>query len=407
MRLHPFSFALVLVCLTGCSDAVPGVEPLDGGGLSDVGVDVAADADAAPDAATDPSDSSAPEPIDTSSPSDATSAVDVADAESLDTVSPVDVFVEPDVAMDAQEEDVLADLPDPIDPGPLAWDEVSESVELEGGGLFPAKADLDIYLPEAEGKYPVVVFSHGFQLSPSDYSSYGEHLASWGYVAILPSYPGSLIAPRSHAQLRDDLSAIVDWIEAEPAALKGRADTTLVGLSGHSMGGKVSLLFAATDPRADAVFAIDPVDAGPPFAFNPGDYPSVAPELMPDITAPLGIVGETTNSTGGGFGGACAPAEDNFQQYYQAATSPAVEIDMLGANHMSFLDDPNCGFACSACPAGTDDTVLTRKLTQRMMIAFFEVQLKGDALMTPWFTDWETLEPGTFTLVSMQSKNGF
>ena len=298
-------------------------------------------------------------------------------------------------------------MEDPMDLGPFSWTTGSASIDLGGNGFFAQSAELEIYLPEADGIYPVVIFNHGFQLGPDDYKSYGEHLASWGMVAILPQYPGSLIAPRTHAELRNDLSAIIDWIEDEPAVLQGKADVSKLGLSGHSMGGKISLLFAATDDRASAVFAVDPVDAGPPFSFNPNDYPSVTPELMPDVTAVLAIVGETTNGSGGGFGGACAPADENFQQYYQAATSPAIEVDMLGANHMSFLDNPNCGFACNACPGGTDDPTQTRKLTQRIMIAFFARELADDASMIGWLTDWGNADPATSDLVAIQSKNGF
>ena len=49
----------------------------------------------------------------------------------------------------------------------------------------------------------------------------------------------------------------------------------------------------------------------------------------------------------------------------------SVEIDFIGASHMSFLDNPNCGLDCSVCPAGTDDPTTTRILTQGFMVAFF------------------------------------
>jgi predicted dienelactone hydrolase len=289
--------------------------------------------------------------------------------------------------------------------GPLSWTNASAEVDLGGGGFFPGKAELTIYLPDGPGPFPVVVFSHGFQLGPENYVSYGEHLASWGFVAVLPKFPGSLIVPRTHAQLKEDLSAILDWIEGAPGELSGKADASKIGLSGHSMGGKISLLLASSDDRAKAAFVVDPVDSGPPFALNPFDYPSVAPELMADIAIPLGILGETTSSEGGLT--PCAPADENFQQYYKAATSPALQIDMIGASHMSFLDDPNCGFACSACPAGSDDPAVTRALTLRVMTAFYLTLLNGDPVMASWLTDWDNLDPATADLVDIELKNGF
>ena len=37
---------------------------------------------------------------------------------------------------------------------------------------------------------------------------------------------------------------------------------------------------------------------------------------------------------------------------------------------MSFLDDPDCGFTCEVCTEGTDDPEISRKLTQKYMVAF-------------------------------------
>ena len=66
----------------------------------------------------------------------------------------------------------------------------------------------------------------------------------------------------------------------------------------------------------------------------PRRHQSVAPELMSRINVPMVVVGETTNAASG-FGPACAPLEDNFEQYYAAATSPAPKIEVLGIRHMS------------------------------------------------------------------------
>ena len=126
-------------------------------------------------------------------------------------------------------------------------------------------------------------------------------------------------------------------------------------LAGHSLGGKISLLTAARDARPVGVFAIDPVDtAGGPGSRPSEANPSVAPELMPDITVPVGVIGETTNATCTGlFCQPCAPADENFQRYVDAATGPLWMAEVAGANHMSFLDNPDCGFTCSACGDGS------------------------------------------------------
>jgi predicted dienelactone hydrolase len=269
------------------------------------------------------------------------------------------------------------------------------------GGLFGETVGLTIYEPDSAGPTPVVVLSHGFQLGPADYTSYAEHLASWGFTVVLPSFPGSLISPRTHAELKTDLQSVLDWSDVT-------LNASAIGLAGHSMGGKISLLVASDDPRPAAVFGIDPVDAAPPFSFNAADYPSVTPELMPDITVPLVLLGETVNSGGGGgFGQACAPADDNFHQYFTNATSPALEIEVTGANHMSFLDNPNCGLPCLACTAGTDDPAQTLSLTRGYMTAFFLVELADDASFQTFLTGAEMQADVNAGLVTTATANGY
>jgi len=283
---------------------------------------------------------------------------------------------------------------DPETEGPKAVEEVEETLELEGG-WFGTNIPLTIYLPEGAGPYPVVVFHHGFQLKPSQYASYGQHLASWGFVVVMPEMPSGVfgVGAPNHKELMGYLGAVLDWIVADAASgtggvLKGRANAEALGLAGHSMGGKISVYRATQDARPKALFTVDAVDAaGGPISVNPENYPSVTPEMMGSLLIPSVFLGETTNGTCEGFlCQACAPEADNFHQYFANANSPSIEIEILGANHMSFLDNPNCGITCSVCPAGTDDPATTRKLTQGYMTAFFLVHLANQPTYEEWLT---------------------
>ncbi len=298
---------------------------------------------------------------------------------------------------------------DPMDPGPFGVIQSSATIgESGGGGLFGSGGvDLQLFYPTADGQYPVVIFLHGFNLGPDNYTSYGEHLASWGYVAILPQLPGDLAQQSTHTELKDIVRDMLDWVGDASWELDGKANPSLIGLAGHSMGGKVSLLVATEDDRVLAIGGVDPVDSQPPFTFNPSEYPSVTPELMDQIGVPLLLIGETLDAQGVIPGQSCAPADDNFQQYFQHAAAPALEVDMKGAAHMSFLDNPNCGFSCSACQVATADTTEIRKITQRLLVAFFNQRLLGDETAAYWLTGegMDALEAsGT---VTTQSANGF
>jgi predicted dienelactone hydrolase len=299
-------------------------------------------------------------------------------------------------------------LSDPGESGTFAFDVTTHTATLEADGGSEDVLTV-IYMPEGDGPFPVVVFTHGFQLAPADYVSYGEHLASWGYIALLPQFPGGLFGGPTHVDLGNYLAALLDWVEADTMVLSGKADAARIALAGHSMGGKISLLLASEDARPMAVFGVDPVDAaGGPIPMPEVDYPSVTPERMGSITVPLGLLGETTNGASEGiFGQACAPAEDNFQAYFDHAESPAIAIDVLGASHMSFLDDPECGLACFACPSGTDDPATSRMLAQRYMVALFNVFVQGEAGYMDYLTGDAMAADVAAGLVSSEAKNAF
>jgi acetyl esterase/lipase len=340
---------------------------------------------------------------------DAADSADRADdADAVDDAASDETPVE-DLIQDQPEEDVVVIPDDPGETGPRTWSEsVEEGVPVEEG-MFPETADLSLFIPDGDGPFPVVVFTHGFMLGPGDYMSYGRHLASWGYVVVMPQMPSGIIPP-NHRALKEYLIKILDWIDENAAnpdgPLLGRADASRLGLSGHSMGGKISLLVCTEDIRPTASFTVDPVDAaGTPVVINPADYPSVTPELMDQIIVPLGLSGETVNATAEGQ--ACAPEEDNFHQYYLYAVTPAVEIEVLGANHVSFLDNPDCGLVCNACSPGTDDPAVTRRLTQKHMTAFYNLYLYGQTGYRAYLAGGPMDDDAAAGLVLYDTKNGF
>lgn len=307
--------------------------------------------------------------------------------------------------------------PTPVDAGPppmsgaygaLGPFAVATPVTATAGEL-----ELTLYQPESSGPFPVVIFNHGFQLGPEDYGSYGQHLASHGIVAILPTYPGGFPGP-NHRELADLMKGLIDWVEAEAqgaGSLAGVVDAARLGVAGHSLGGKIALLVATEDTRPEAVFGIDPVDtAGGPLTSPGPDFPSVTPELMEGLQIPAVFLGETTNATCSGFVcQPCAPEEENFQRYYEAPglTAPALEIEVLGANHMDFLDDPNCGFTCNVCADGTAPSTQTLALTRRTLVAFFAYTLRDDDDARAYLTGSGIESDVQAGRLAIRSKNNF
>jgi predicted dienelactone hydrolase len=225
-----------------------------------------------------------------------------------------------------------------------------------------------VFSPMGGTNRPLVVISPGFQMDRVQYTSYARHLATWGFVAVLTDYADrSFLA--DHAKLAADIPAVITWALGQSNLA---IDPSKIAASGHSLGGKMSVFAASLDPRIKAVVAWDPVDS---------NSPSVAPEKMGALTAAIAVVGETTNASGGGM--PCAPAADNFLQFYMASPSPALAITVKGADHMDWVDDPSCGF-CGFCTAGTAAPDLSRTVTRRLDVAWLRRQLLADTAMDAW-----------------------
>ena len=259
---------------------------------------------------------------------------------------------------------------DPAQDGPYAYTEIDGNVTASTGTNVDVHCAYPTAGPSA-GPYPVVLFGHGFQLPPSQYFGYLRRLASFGYVAMTVDFPSSFISP-NHVDNARELLAGLDWAQGEPV-VSAIANTDQVGASGHSLGGKLALLAATLDARVLASITLDPVDGS--MACSPQACPDVS-ALMP-LGIPTGFVGETTDASGGFQ--PCAPAADNFETFYAGTSPPSLKVEVLGANHMSFLDDVgSCGITCSFCNQATAPADQVLSLSRAYLVAFYERHLRGN-----------------------------
>lgn len=272
-------------------------------------------------------------------------------------------------------------MPDPAGDGAFA---VTESTVSIPGATAGRTLAATVYAPTGASSAALVIVSPGFQMARTQYASYARHLATWGFVAVLTDYAetGFFV---DHQRLADDVSAVIDWALAEPQQQLA-IDPSKIAAVGHSLGGKISVFAATQEPRIRAVVGWDPVDA---------NDPSVAPQKMGNLTAAVAVIGETTNASGGGM--PCAPAADNFQQFYAAAKSPALAITVAGADHMDWVDDRGCGL-CGFCTAGSADDELARTVSRRVDVAWLRRHLFDDTAMEPWLANPPELAAGTIEI---------
>lgn len=137
---------------------------------------------------------------------------------------------------------------------------VHGSQELLGARavLSDATLDVDVFRPATgEAPFPAVVVAHGLAGKKEDHRGWGRHLASWGFVAVVPQFP-SAQSSDDHTRNSRHLRELLDtWIPAQVADshsfLHDRARTDRMALMGHSFGALATVLAAGDRPGTPAV----------------------------------------------------------------------------------------------------------------------------------------------------------
>ncbi len=111
----------------------------------------------------------------------------------------------------------------------------------------------EIYYPSTTSRssFPLIVFSQGFDISASNYSTLEKQWSSAGFVVAIPTYPytdptqGS-VNESDIVNHPSDLSAVISAVvvlnTTSDSPLFGLINTNEIGLIGHSDGGDVSLV---------------------------------------------------------------------------------------------------------------------------------------------------------------------
>lgn len=286
-------------------------------------------------------------------------------------------------------------LADPNVAGPYTAEVLEETFMVAATGhMVKMRAAFPKSGPDM-GPFPVVLVGHGFQTPISQYESYLQRLASFGYVAVAPDFPAPFLNNK-HIDNAKDLAAGLDWV-GQQAKLKALALVDNAGATGHSLGGKVSVLAASFDKRIKASITLDPVDSS--FFCSAMDCPDASNTLP--LAIPMGFLGEKLDATGAGLVPACAPEADNFTTFYAKAGPPSLSVEVLGASHLSFIDNPLSGL-CKAPTAKSEDVLA---LSRAMVVAFYERYLKGKVGYDTYLTGSEAQKRYVDTkLAILQSK---
>jgi dienelactone hydrolase len=218
----------------------------------------------------------------------------------------------------------------PEDPGKFKHQKVSRTATLAGKTVT-----FDVYIPNGAGLGPAVVLGHGFARNKAQMAGWGGLLASRGFVALAPNFPGGM-AP-DHKVNGKVMSALLAWAVADSAKagspIKGLVDAKRLGVMGHSAGGLAAVLAASADSKIRAVVGLDPVDNG-----------GLGKAAAALIKVPVTIIRAEP--------GACNSA-GNAAAIFGALTGPRLSLQVIKGTHC----DPEwpsgilCTLACGATDA--------------------------------------------------------
>jgi predicted dienelactone hydrolase len=165
-------------------------------------------------------------------------------------------------------------------------------VDRQRARPVPVRVHAPVPTPGTGERFPVIVFSHGLGGSPDNYRYVGRHLASHGFLVLLPTHVGSdaavaqqgklaLALAAADSQNRIDRAADVSFVLDKSARRKKKLDPLFVfanlskvGAAGHSFGAWTALAVAGQtirherrvlcfrDVRVDCALAMSPQGPG-------------------------------------------------------------------------------------------------------------------------------------------------
>jgi dienelactone hydrolase len=204
--------------------------------------------------------------------------------------------------------------------------------------------------------FPLLIFGHGYNVTPAPYNALMRAWARAGYVVAAPVFPlenpGAPGGPNENDMVNQpgDMSFVISRLTAAaagPGWLHGLIDRHAIAVSGQSDGGDTALAAAYQRSdrdhriRAAVILSGAEIPGLSGFAFPPGSPPLLATQGTADDINPPGMTA----------------------QFYDAAARPKYLLQLLGAPHLP--------------PYTTEQPQLG--IVEQVTIAFLDRYLKHEA----------------------------
>lgn len=232
----------------------------------------------------------------------------------------------------------------------------SRTIRLPDGKRVPRTLTTFVRIPTASGPHPLVVFGHGFTLTPATYAHLLDAWARAGFVVAAPLFPleraNAPGGPNESDLINEprDLSFVIDRLLALDAAPRGAMAETIIrsriAVAGHSDGAVAALAVAYDsrfrDARVRAAIVLSGARLG-----GMGSFPRRGPPLLAMQGTADTINRPSTTSA-----------------YFSQAPRPKFLVWMLGASHLApyTSQEPELGIVQRATTAFLDHFLLGRSL---------------------------------------------
>lgn len=232
----------------------------------------------------------------------------------------------------------------------------SRSIDLPDGRHIPRTLETVVRIPARGRSHPLIVFAHGFALTPADYRSLLDAWASAGYVVAAPVFPRTSIhAPGgpTEADLVNqprDLSFVITRLLAlsgrSTGVLSREIDGSRVAVAGQSDGGVTALAVAYDSRYRDTRVHAAVVLSGAPLG-GMGPFPRRGPPLLAVQGTADPLNAPTTTAA-----------------YFGLAARPKFLLWLLGASHLPPYTDqePQLGIVEGATIGFLDRYLMGRPL---------------------------------------------
>lgn len=233
--------------------------------------------------------------------------------------------------------------------GPVAFTEAAPPT-----GFLPGNSDISVLTPNAAGRYPLVVATHGWSAGRVNQMGWARHLASYGYVVVVPGMPNPLQPDQAvwSANIRTIAQNATNASLFPQIAAK--IDATKIVYEGFSAGGLASTL-AAKVQAPTLLVLLDPVDNN-----NQGAaaMPSICSPVLNFFTQPSGC----NNQMG-------------WSAYASTGTGPLVRVGIKASTHCDGEDEARalCGTFCGGAAKTSN-----RDNIRKYMVAYLEWKLRGN-----------------------------